>query len=1097
MKRIALILVVAFSFCTMPAQAQTTFASITGLVTDPNAAAMTNVLVTATRLDNNYHYTAHTNEAGYFTVGQLLEGAYEVRAESPGFKTYVQRGIRISNQQVLRLDIALQIGAVETTVEVSGGLSLIETEKARISDTKDAALIKTLPLNTRSLWSFVGQNPGIVQAASGTATRRFSGSRNNQSDASVDGITISNGRDGTQITPLVNYVESMAEVRVDMANNTAEFGGIGQVTVVSKSGTNDFHGSGFDYYQTPKFVSRNPFASAGSAGVSHSPGFTVGGPVVFPKLYRGKDRTFFFFSYETGRGSEVHDLVNPTVPLASWRGGDFSGLLPSTVIRDPFNNNTPFAGNIIPSTQLNPVATKIQDRYYPLPNSGNTSVLASQNFRSLLNRPFDPSTYWTTRLDHRFSNRDFIFGRFTWAKQYSRGWDDNLPTIGRIDNQRENQGANVSYSHTFKPNLLNEFRWGVAYNDQPRNGAQNGPEVVKYLGLTGLAPDLPDIAGMLQVTWSGLGLQNLTQQVWRRPGFKNYVNQFQENLSWFRGRHTVKAGFIVARTYYADGTVPTNLFGGVTFSNRFTNHPYADFLLGIPTSSARSFPNEPAREVRWAYDFFVTDEFKITPRLTLDLGMRYELHPSAKNSDGRNSIFDIGSGKIVVPDDSVSDVSSLLPKSYVSVVGAGSANLPASLIRTDRNNFAPRVGIAWRPFGNSTVFRTGFGIFYDIVPETSSSNGIPFFIDQPAYTNPATNPNVILPLVYPDSSTGPTTVNLPTAVNPDSKVPFSMQYNFTVEHQRGRTAFRASFIGTNTRHGIYTYNINQPLPSTARFIDKGRLFPLYPGINYLTNGAGHQYNAGTVEVKRRGAGGLLYQLSYTLARDIGDLERSQSPENAYDRGRERGPWVDIPTHNVTGNVIWDLPFGRSKRFLSNSGVLVNAIAGGWTTSFIFTRRSGRFLTPLWTGVDPTGTAYTTSATPANVTIRPNGLANGNLPESQRSINRWFDAGAFAAPTPGQFGTSGPGVIIGPSMTVFDAGIFKAFKVRERLVLRWEITATNFFNHPNYSDPAMNISQATSVGVITGVGGNSNVSGAGSPLDPAGPRAFRTGLRLEF
>ena len=937
----------------------------------------------------------------------------------------------------------------------------------------------------------------MVQAASSTATRRFSGSRNNQSDATVDGITVSNGRDGTQITPLVNYVESMSEVRVDMANNSADFGSLGQVTVVSKSGTNELHGSGFDYYQTPKFVSRNPFATSGSAGITHSPGATIGGPVVIPRLYNGKNRTFFFFSLETSRGSEVNDLVNPTVPLASWRGGDFSALLPGTVIRDPFNGNTPFAGNIVPANRLNPVALKIQDMYYPLPNSGSTTVLQSQNFRQMLSRPFDPSTYWTTRIDHRFSDRDFIFGRFTRARQYSRGWDNNLPTIGRVWNQRDNLGVNVSWSHSFRPTLLNEFRWGVAFNDQPRHGPQNGPAVVKALGLQGLAPDLPDIAGMLQVSWNGIGIQNLTQQVWRHPGFKNYVNQFQENLSWFHGRHTMKAGFMVARTYYADGSAPTNLFGGVTFSNRFTNHPYADFLLGIPTTSSRSFPNFVTEELRWSYDLFLTDQFKITPNLTLDLGLRFELHPSATNTNGYNSIFDIDSGKIVVPDGSVSKVSSLFPPGYVGVITAKDAGLPNSLLRTDKNNFAPRIGIAWRPMGPATVLRTGFGIYYDIVPETSSSNGIPYSIDQPAYTNPTTNPNVILPLVYPGSSAGPTTVNLPTAVNPNIKIPYSMQYNATVEHQRGSTAFRLSYIGTNTRHGDYNFNINQPLPGPGLFINKPRRFPQYPNINYLTNGAGHQYNAGTAEVKRRGSGGLTYQLSYTLARDIGDLERGQSPENAYDRQRERAPWIDIPKHTVTGNLIWDLPFGKGKRLLGNANRWMNAFAGGWTTSLIYTFRSGRFLTPLWTGPDPTGTAYSTTASPANVTIRPNIISDPNLPSDQRSINRWFNASAFTAPTPGQFGTSGPGVIIGPSLNVWDAGIFKSFSIRERVVIRCEVTAVNMLNHPNYSDPAVNISQTGNVGVISGVGGASNISGASSPLDPSGARAFRTGLRLEF
>ncbi|MDQ6706469.1 MAG: TonB-dependent receptor, partial [Acidobacteriota bacterium] len=936
MKRALFLVTAALGFYSA-AVAQTTFATITGLVTDPNGAVITGTLVTATQVESNYTYTARSNDSGYFTIGQLLEGPYILRAEAPGFKTFVEKNIRLGNQDTRRIDVRLEIGTVETTVEVKGTAGLIETETARVSDTKTAGIIKDLPLNNRSLWTFVGQTPGVVQAASGTATRRFSGSRNNQSDASVDGITISNGRDGTQITPMVNYVESMAEVRVDMANNTAEYGGLGQVTVISKSGSNDFHGSAFDYYQTPKFVSRNPFAKSGSAGITHSPGVTIGGPVLVPKLYNGRNRTFFFFSYEVGRGSAVHDLINPTVPLASWRNGDFSNLLPGIVVKDPFANNAPFAGNIIPASRINPVAQKIQDRFYPLPNFGNLSTFQSQNYRELLSRPFDPSTYWTTRLDHRFSDRDFIFGRFTWALQYSRGWDDNLPTIGRINNQRENQGANVSYSHTFRPNLLNEFRWGLAYNDQPRNGAQNGPEIVKTLGLQGLAPNLPDIAGLLQVNWSGLGLQNLTQQVWRRPGFKNKVFQFQDNLSWFKGRHSVKAGFTIGRTYYADGSAPTNLFGSVTFSNRFTGHPYSDFLLGIPTTSARSFPNFVNHELRWSQDYFVTEEFKVTPTLTLDLGLRYEYHPSATNPDGYNSIFDIASGKIIVPDGSMSKVSPLLPASYVGVITASQAGLPNTLLRTDKNNFAPRLGIAWRPIGNNTVFRAGFGIFYDIVPETPASNSVPFVIDQPAYTNPLTNPNVILPLVYPSGgAVGPTTVSLPTAVNPNIKIPYSMQYNVTAEHQRGDTAVRLSYIGTNTRHGNYNYNINQPLPSTALYINKPRLFPLYPGINYLTNGAGHQYNALTAEVKRRGAKGLTYQLSYTLARDIGDLERGQAPENAYDRHRERGPWLDIPKHAVTGNLIWEVPVGKGQRFLSNGNRWFTAVAGGWSTSLIYT-----------------------------------------------------------------------------------------------------------------------------------------------------------------
>jgi hypothetical protein len=623
--------------------------------------------------------------------------------------------------------------------------------------------------------------------------------------------------------------------------------------------------------------------------------------------------------------------------------------------------------------------------------------------------------------------------------------------------------------------------------------------VVQELGLTGLAPNLPSIAGILQVSWSGLGLQGITQQVWRRPGFKNKVFQFQDNLSWYHGHHTIKAGFVLDRTYYADGSAPTNLFGSVTFSNRFTGFPYADFLLGIPTTSARSFPNFPDVEVRWSYDLFVTDEIKLAPNLTLSAGLRYELHPPFVNPSGFNSIFDIGNGKIVVPDSSLSKISSIMPTGYVGVQGASQAGLPNALIFTDKNNFAPRLSLAWRPLGPNTVFRAGFGIFYDIVPKASTGNGVPFAIDQPAYTNPTTNPNVILPLVYPNSSSGPTTVSLPAAINPNVKFPYSMQYNVTIEHQQGNNGFRISYIGTNTREGVYGYNLNQPAPSSGLFINQPRLFPSYPAISYLTNGAGHQYNGLTGEVKRRGSHGLTYQLSYTLAKDMGDAERDATIENAYNRQREVQPWIDIPKNLVTGNVIWEIPVGKGKRFLSGAKGFTDAVLGGWSTSWIYTFHSGRYLTPLWTGPDPTGTAYTTSATPASVTIRPNCLANPDLPPSQRSVNQWFAYGPsiFSAPSPGQFGTCGNGVIIGPHLNNWDAGLFKNFQVKERLKVRFEVTAVNIWNHPNYNDPTTNITAAGNVGVISGVGGASQVSGASSPLDPSGARAFRTGLRIEF
>src|SRR5881397_3223554 len=282
-------------FVTPRVHSQTTFATLTGLVTDSAGAVVPGATVEATHVGSNYKYTTETNGVGNYTLGQLREGEYVLRVHIPGFKEFVVQNIRLVSNDLRRIDVRLELGAPDTTIEISAGATLIETETARISDSKDAQALKILPLNTRQLWDYLSLTPGVVQAGAGSANRRFAGSRLNQADASIDGITISNGTDGTQISPLVSQVESFQEFRVDMANNTAEYGAIGQVTVVSKSGTNELHGSFFDYYSTPFFRARNPFSPARGTGIRHLPGGSVGGPVRLPHLYDGRNRTFFFY----------------------------------------------------------------------------------------------------------------------------------------------------------------------------------------------------------------------------------------------------------------------------------------------------------------------------------------------------------------------------------------------------------------------------------------------------------------------------------------------------------------------------------------------------------------------------------------------------------------------------------------------------------------------------------------------------------------------------------------------------------------------------------------------------------------------------------
>jgi len=631
---------------------------------------------------------------------------------------------------------------------------------------------------------------------------------------------------------------------------------------------------------------------------------------------------------------------------------------------------------------------------------------------------------------------------------------------------------------------------------------QHGLQLVNDLGLVGLAPNLPDINGILTMSFSN-GMTGLSQSPWRKKGYRTHSEEIQEHLSWFKGRHNLKFGVNGLWDEWDDFGTNANLFGNVRFTNRFTGNPYADFLLGIPTTASRAFPPVEVNRNRWSYDFFAADDFKVTPKLTLNLGVRYELHLNWQENHGMMSLFDIKSGELVIPDGSTSRVSSIFPKSFVGIAEASSVGFdPKALIHQQKRNIAPRIGLAYRPWGNNTVFRAGWGLFYNVVPFAYALNfgDVPFLVAEPAYNNPKDNPQVIFPRVFPATGTGgPTDTSISAAQNPNYKTPYSMQYNFTIERQQWNTGFRASYIGTAMRKGAYAYNYNTPVPDTRPFVDKPRPFPNLPEIDYVTNGAGHQYNGLTLEALRRLAGGLYFQSSWTWARDRYDLDYNWDfstwqffSENPRDRHREVGPAMEIPTHRWTSNFIYQLPFGKGRKFASGVNRLANLLVGGWEISGIYTLQTGMFLTPFWTGDDPVGIAFTDSETPASVTMRPDILHNPNLSSGQQTIDRWFDTSAFAPPQPGHFGTSGKGVIKGPGVNVMSFGLAKEFMFHERARLRWEMTASNFLNHPNWANPSTDMTDS-SFGVITSDGGVTS----GSVGDRSGARAFRMGLRLQF
>jgi hypothetical protein len=633
---------------------------------------------------------------------------------------------------------------------------------------------------------------------------------------------------------------------------------------------------------------------------------------------------------------------------------------------------------------------------------------------------------------------------------------------------------------------------------------------VNQLGLVGLVPDLPDYPGGPNIGFSGISLQGISIPNYTNPGYRNHSEQIQDTLTWLRGRHTLKFGTHLTDSHFGALTASSALFGSLTFSNRFTGrgvsnqgNPYADFLLGYPTTVSRAFPPLESHLVRWYYEFFVQDDFKLSPRLTLNLGLRYGLHPNWHDDNGYISMFNIGCACIVVPNGALAGISDVFPTGFVPVVEANTVKgLSGSrLVNLDKNDIGPRIGVAYRPWGNNTVFRAGFGVYYtNFPPAEATSVGVPFRVTEPSYTNPLTNPDVILPRVFPVTPTRPTSVSLPVAVNPNVRNPYSMNYSLTIQHQRWNTGFSVSFVGNTARQLVYSPNINSPIPNAQPYVNKPRMFPQYSGIGYVQNGAFHQYTGLNLEAKREMAKGLYLQAFWVWAKDLsdcGDFAGSAGCgglENPFDRARDKGPTEGIPLRRFNTNFIYQFPVGRGQRWLSNVSRSLNYLVGGWELSGNIVHLTNNWLTPSWTGPDPVGVAFTSSTTPANVSLRPNCIANPNLPGGQHSPGRWFDASAFAAPAPGQFGNCSRGSITGPGLMGIHGQLFKNFEFSDRgPSLRIYFRASNAINHPNWSNPGLSMTSPQSFGVITGVGGVNGSWGGDSP----GPRSLSLGARLSW
>jgi hypothetical protein len=1038
--------------------AQATFGSIIGVITDPSGATVPNASVTVTDQNTGLEKTAVSNSRGEYEVTHLNFGTYTVKVAAAGFVPFEHRDLVLESQQTARVDVPLEVSSPQSTVTVTAGSPVIETDSPTISSVKSARQLRDLPLNTLNtvlLNDFLFFTPTGYQSVGSKFD--MGGARATQLYYNIDGISANSPAFGVQNSSVEPSVESIAEMKFNTVDNKAEYSLVTNVTAVTKSGQNTIHGRLFEQNTNTALNARSFFASSVGQNIINDFGASVGGPI-------RRNKAFYFGTYE-GFRQRIPAALAPSLPTALMRSGNFSELLAGsrpTVITNPYTGQ-PFPGNIIPGSMLDSAAIKWQQQFFPSPNFGPPNLTVA-NFRGTYPQQTTQDKI-DARVDYYFSPRHTVYGRYSYTRLHPHAIDSGVPpeNAGYRVNTRTGHLAAISDTWTISPNLVNEFKVGYTRGSNPREGELSGQAIIDALGIHGVPPQPMSIHNIPTVSISNF--QTIVQVAGEVPTENTF--QALDQVTWIRGSHTLKTGAEFRPQQSNDYVYPS--FGSYTFTNRFTGYSYSDFLLGLPQNTSLTYQRPSTATRYWYLSMFIQDDWKVSSKLTLSYGLRYEYDKPPVDAFDVVSTFDPHTGSIVVPNQKVlqQQVNPLFPP-QIPIITADQAGYPQRPLRTaSKLDFQPRFGFAYRPFDDKTVIRGGYGIYYDALGGDLFSllSGGPFGLTE-SFTNTFAAGQPALTFQNPFLGTGATGAVNMNATTLHVLDPRVQQMNFTVERTiASNTGIRLSYIHTLSTRLLYAININQPPASTTPFTQSRRPYPLFNNILLYQNGGTQSYNAFSTELNHRYNRGLEFNAAWTWAKNLTDADefgRTQGGptiENSYNRVRQRGDAQYSPRHRIYGTTIWELPFGKSRRWLNNGGVS-DWILGGWQLSATYAWQTGSYLTPTFSGSDPSNTN--------TIGGIPDRISDGNLPADQRSIVHWFDGSAFVAPPNGRFGNAGTGILIGPSRQTGNLGAFKTFRPIERMSVRVQATFTNVLNHPNFNDPNLNISAPASVGTITSV-----------------------------
>ncbi|MBI5282396.1 MAG: TonB-dependent receptor [Candidatus Solibacter usitatus] len=1055
-------------------------AQIAGRVTDPSGATVPGVEVVSRNTATGAERQVQSNESGLFTITLLQPGSYELQLKHAGFKPVSQRGIALAVDQRAELNFTLEVGAVNEQIEVKASVSRLNTVEASQGQVIDNQRIVDMPLNGRNYIDLALMSGGAVQSAPGSRIGGFSagGQRVSQNNYIMDGLDNNSvelaaaGRRAEMVQPSIDAIQ---EFKVQTSAYAAEYGrGMGAVVNLTiKNGTNDLHGTAFEFVRNEVFDAKNfftPTAAAKPPFKRNQYGMSLGGPVILPKLYNGRNRTFFFGDFESGRIRETATVAN-TLPTLRMRGGDFSELPSTKRIIDPATGQQ-FPGNVIPSSRLDPVSANLA-KLYPSPQTANLA----NNFTYLSPRRQDVDK-WDVRADQNIGSADNAFFRFSRHDTFLPD-TPSLPAPayggGNLDYITEGYNTGAGWNHIFTPSLIMSVRagWNYARFKRDNPASAMGRNFNKEFGIPG-ASDVPD-GGFSQMNITGYRALGIGAN---NPVDRNSQNrQVSGDLSWIRGRHTIKTGASLLRSQNPIYNI-RNTLGTYNFNGAYSGDGASDFLLGLSNQWSWQSPVTVSMRA-WNLGLYVQDDWKLNNRLSINLGIRHEVSPPWYEKYNKMGIFDIDT----------------TPGQATLVYARGDGSrYDRALVATDKNNFMPRLGFAFK-LSEKTVIRSGYGLFYAYMENMGDSEfliGNAPFAYGVTLTGSSTTPAVRL-------STGPppgaTDLSKATGLQFSSyerhpKMSSAHQWNFDIQREFGQDwLVDIGYSGSRGLHLVRQYDANFS-PAGPGSIDAKRTYTrlAIPGTGIVASPLGpvysHRYDGNSIyhamiaKVEKRFSQGFTVLSSYTWSKTIGDTCGSAVQgnttgcgfQNLFNLRSERSvDNQDIP-HRFVSSVLYDLPFGKGRPYMAASPAVVNGILGGWSVGSIVTLASAVPYNPTVQGNPANTGTYT-------VVQRPN--IAGSAYSGARTLQRDFNVDAFIRPANFTYGNAGRNILRGRSQFNWDFSALKNFQLLEHLRLQFRFEAFTFTNTPRFNAPG-NVLGTASFGVITGA---------------ATPRNLQFGLKL--